>query len=43
MPEELSTGGGSLSDAYFEITSRAGTVGASSAEATAPAEGQAQA
>ncbi len=27
MPEELSTGGGSLSEAYFEITSRAGTAG----------------
>ncbi len=33
MPEELSTGGGSLADAYFEITSRAGRT------EPAPAEG----
>ena len=43
MPEELSTGGGSLSEAYFEITSRAGTVGAMTAEATTTSDGQAQA
>jgi ABC-2 type transport system ATP-binding protein len=43
MPEELSTGGGSLSEAYFEITSRAGSGGATTADATTTPDGQAQA
>ena len=43
MPEELSTGGGSLSEAYFEITSRAGQGGATTAAATSSPEGRAQA
>jgi ABC-2 type transport system ATP-binding protein len=44
MPEELSTGGGSLSEAYFEITSRAGhaegSVGTASTARTADEKGR---
>jgi ABC-2 type transport system ATP-binding protein len=43
MPEELSTGGGSLSEAYFEITSRAGPVEATTTEGTHVPGGQAHA
>ena len=43
MPEELSTGGGSLSEAYFEITSRAGQVGRRAPKATHVPGGQAHA
>jgi ABC-2 type transport system ATP-binding protein len=43
MPEELSTGGGSLSEAYFEITSRAGQGGATTTGTAATSEGQAHA
>ena len=39
MPEELSTGGGSLSEAYFEITSRVGQ-GAGTSQASTPRDGQ---
>jgi ABC-2 type transport system ATP-binding protein len=42
MPEELSTGGGSLSEAYFEITSKATPQGPAAAGAPNP-EGQASA
>jgi ABC-2 type transport system ATP-binding protein len=42
MPEELSTGGGTLSEAYFEITSRAGQV-AGPADPARTADGLGQA
>jgi ABC-2 type transport system ATP-binding protein len=38
MPEELSTGGGSLAEAYFEITSRATPPGSTASGATTPGE-----
>jgi ABC-2 type transport system ATP-binding protein len=41
MPEELSTGGGSLTEAYFEITARAGQAGVPAPDVAAP-EGQAR-
>ncbi len=40
MPEELSTGGGSLSEAYFEITSRAGQGAGESRHAATRRDGQ---
>ena len=39
MPEELSTGGGSLSEAYFEITARSGRAADLTADASTPTDG----
>jgi len=40
LPAELTTGGGSLSEAYFEITSRVGRAGPSAVDPVPTADGQ---